>query len=159
VGCTAGNAHDICSCKLHTASDAHEIPFCKLHFISLCLIHAEQLLGWTASDAHNMCSCKLQLLLLCLIIVFSCFEFEQLQYVVDKEKEQRVMTLQILNLEFWLLYTALPLIAIDECMLLQGQYLYTNNRKSYGSCELHFVLLCLTIVWNYTNSGKSNKGQ
>jgi hypothetical protein len=48
VGCTAGDAHDICSCKLH--------------FISLCLMHAEPLVGWTAGDAHNICSSKLPLI-------------------------------------------------------------------------------------------------
>jgi hypothetical protein len=33
-----------------------------------------------------------------------------LSYAPDKEKKQRAITLQILKMELWLLYTALPLI-------------------------------------------------
>jgi hypothetical protein len=35
-----------------------------------------------------------------------------LSYAPDKEKEQRAITLKILKMELWLLYTALPLIAL-----------------------------------------------
>jgi hypothetical protein len=62
-------------------------------------------------------------------------------YVLDKEKGQRAIILQILKMELWLLYTALPLIACDHCMIL-----YLIPTTSFQ-----------VILW--TNLKQSNKGQ
>jgi hypothetical protein len=61
-----------------------------------------------------------------------------LSYGPDKEKEQRALTLQILKMQLWLLYTAISLIALD--------YVW--------SC-IEFQL----VVFKWCTRQRSNKGQ